>query len=222
MPDRPLTLMERFVIFWLTGSKHLMAQKMLMSAKHQVSDTDFADFCGLPDTKMNEVSLRALHIWILHLKIKEDEEDFQEELVYNLFEKLWEDLDDEMYQAGATFMKRHKEEAQAGIFGALKSYDKALGIYLNEGDSDPFLGAIWRNMYDGEKEMDKAHLIQMRDYIFRERENILAHDKHQFYNGFITWGDPPNAMPKACPESEGLDKTLARNKMFDHRRGHHL
>lgn len=198
-----------------------MAETLVDSCAKQSEDENFFKCCGIPTSNsMPRLSLKAIHIWILHQRISRDsKEAHQQDLVFKMYEKLWEDLDNEMYDSGLLFLTKHLKQAQGNVYGSLYSYDQALQIYNTDGDCDAFLGALWRNLYQGKKDLNRAHLCQMRDYIFREIETVNEQSHKDFYTGFLKWGPVPSSLPEPSEEAKGLDPALADVKMVDRDEG---
>lgn len=203
-------LLRWFVNFIPKDDTNILAKNLVKVSGLQAQNPNFHTHCGVcSDQGMVALTLKCLHVWILHQRIRDDAPENQEDLVYKIYETIWEDLDNELYDAGLTFLSRHMKEAQAGVYGSLASYDKTLQVYENDGDCDPFLGAVWRNLFNGDPNMDKAHLVQLRDYIFRELKSIKEMDEKAFYNGDIVWGPVPDTLPVSSVEADGIDPALA-------------
>lgn len=222
-----MSLIDRFVSYLSTDNWHVVAEAQVHSISKHIVHEDWARCCGLKGTLMNETQLKAIHVWIIHQRIKRDHPDFAPEILHHLYEQIWTDLDNHMYKNGRLFLNKHLKEAQSAIYGSLRSYDVALGIYEDENGKFPalydknlgmgnqdFLGCLWRNLYEADPELDKNHLVQMRDYIMRELQQILDMDKDDFYLGFLSWGPVPSTPPTPSIEAQRLSAGILK-RYFD-------
>lgn len=186
------------------------------SAKH-----GFIKNCGINDDFMGHMNIIMLHVWMCMRVIREDTESDHKKLSYILFETLWDDTQVRISQEpdmSPWLVSKYLKQVQEYAMGSLLAYDKAMQIYEKSDDCDPLLGAIWRNMYEADLDIDRAHLTQMRDYMFKQLENmqqIKEENREVFFTGNFEWCEPPNTTPQPSEEADTLSESFAYNKMFN-------
>lgn len=192
------------------GAYHIF-QRSLTHSQHP----NFYDVCKVNHDFMGLVSIITLHVWMIHTRIKSDAYD-QKGFVHHLYEQAWLDIEKRLKDEGinAWLLNKHLNEVQQVVIGSLMTYDVTFQTYQKTEDCKPFLGALWRNIYAGDVELDRAKLVQLRDYVFQELDNVMYTHEDMFYEGRIEWGLPPSELATPTEESELLDISLAQKPMF--------
>lgn len=120
-------------------------------------------------------------------------------------------------EISAWVVSKYVSQTQQVCVGALMSYDKSMEILLTSEDGDPLLGSIWRNIFEGDLDMNRAHLVMMREYVLTEMERLKELDPAVLLSGKVAFSSPPTSLPspELVEEAESLPKTFASGKMFD-------
>jgi len=182
------------------------------SFKH-CENAAFREKLGLPDDMYSKLALKALHLWMLQQRVHEDMFHDGQALIHRLYDMLWNDLENGMNAGGYLFLAKHKQNAQAAIYGGLFTYDKTLQLAAAESDYAPYLGALWRHLYSSNRNLNKNHLVQMREYIVEQRMHIRGISDPDFYGGLVSWGEPGPLV--SSPEAEALDPDIALKPFFE-------
>ena len=201
---------------WMKPNDDAMAAVLVFEkSATQSKQPNFYKVCQVNPDFMGRVSLISLHVWMIHTRLKSDAYE-SKPFVHHLYEQMWLDVEQKLLDEGisAWLLSKHLNEVQQVVIGSLMTYDVTFQTFQNTEDCRPFLGALWRNVYAGDMEVDRVNLVQMRDYVFQELDNIMYTDEDMFYAGKLEWGSPPSTKAKASEESESLDISLAQNTMF--------
>lgn len=198
------------------------ATTMFAACDKQSVHPNFVRFCGVGDTFMGRTSMLMLHVWMVHRVLKEnpgDEEKFKK-LTFFLYETIWMTLEERMMEEESIshwVVSKYLTQVQQVCIGALMSYDKSMQLFESSDDGDPLLGAVWRNVYEGNLDMNKAHLVQLRNYMLSEMERLRALPFEELHSGQLEWSTPPVSLPtpKEAEEGLSLSESYASHKMFD-------
>lgn len=185
------------------------------------ANPEFVSNCGINDDFMGHMNIIMLHVWMCMRVIREDTESDHKKLSYILFDALWDDTQVRISQEpdmSPWLVTKYLKQVQEYAMGSLLAYDKGMQIYEKSDDCDPLLGAIWRNMYSADLDIDRAHLTQMRDYMFKQlkhMQQIKEENREVFFTGTFEWFEPPTKTPQPSEEADTLSESFAYNKMFN-------
>jgi len=144
------------------------SEALFRSVEEQATQEAWWRSLGLPRSWLAEHALVALHVWVLHCRLKVDYNvpgrfngrRMQEEL----FGRLWEDTTLRIRNAGVAEVSVNKqlESVQKLTFDDMFGYDAALGV---EGDEGLALGAaVWRGVFREDEGADTEAVLRLADY----------------------------------------------------------
>lgn len=158
----------------------------------------------------------TLHVWMFVTIVREDPREHKQ-LFTVMFEQWWGEVEETLEtdeDVSQWLLTKYLRQVQSSTMGSLMSYDKSFEDYGKSDDCDPFLGAIWRNIFEGDLEMKRAHITQLRDYAFTELERMREMDQERFFSGVPDFGPPPSSTPAPSEEADTLDDTFAYTQMY--------
>jgi len=164
---------------------------------------------------MGNISIIALHVWMVHTRIKSDAYEAKP-YVHHIYEQLWVHVEERLLAEGISpwLLSKNLNEVQKVVIGSLMTYDVTFQTFQKTEDSRPFLGALWRNIYAGDLDINRANLVQMRDYVWSQLDTVMFTDEDDFYSGKVAWRSYPTTPATPCEESESLDSSYAHDIMF--------
>lgn len=77
----------------------------------------------------------------------------------------------------------------------------------------PMLGALWRNTFLSDRDLDPAHLTQMVDYIVRTLEHLYRYSARDIVSSKFEWVDPP--LPLDVHTNMTPQRLRALDKYYD-------
>lgn len=187
-------------------------------------DVNFYKNGGIQNNFMGQLNVISIHVWIVHQRIKEDTQTGEiydvvqnpEAVVHHLYEQLWGDVEQRILFEGISqwLLRKYLGQVQPVIYGMMMALDKGMSVLQTKDESEVLLGGLWRNIYEGKPDLNRAHLTQLRDYILRELEYVMTIDAEDFYAGNFAWGPSPSSLPRRNAEADALDKRLAYTNLF--------
>jgi len=160
---------------------------------------------GLPNNINTWFCLMTLHIWILLVRMRDEENEkvpnfYQQQIV----EFYWKDIEDKIMITLDTknplIITKYSKKYLEYYHGTLLSLD----VGLVEGDS--FLAeAVWRNIFNMPDDIPFENLEKLVAYIRREIYSLHTQPFSLIEQGEIKWGIPPFEETEKVPEQ--IDKT---------------
>ncbi|KAJ1921642.1 Ubiquinol cytochrome-c reductase assembly protein Cbp3 [Tieghemiomyces parasiticus] len=157
-------------------------------------DLDYRDFyidtLGLPDTYQTWFSVTQLHVWMMIVRIRNEENgrNIQQELVNHFFN----DAEGRMHQMGITsgrLINQSLKDLLAHYRGSLLAFDEA----TVRGDA-AMAAALWRNVFKTRvaRGQELAYLTKyVRTQLFR-LDALTSYDLHR---GYFKFDMPDNNLP---------------------------
>jgi len=209
------TLLDRFVDWVSPKYKDSIHGIALYQRCMQISIHDgFYRFCGVPETFCGTYDLCMLHMWILKQRtVLEGQEGHKalEALFAVFFDNLLPALA-KNFNISSMILPKYMKENQQILYGQCMAYDAGLEIVTADPTSGALAGALWRNLYRRNEQLNHAHLAQMQDYVRRQIAHVLTIPRDQFFEGSWDFLPPPSALPAA--DAPVPDITAYRDTMF--------
>lgn len=154
-------------------------------------DPAFHIHCGVGETDWSYVHLLWLHGWMIYCKFKSIGLHKDHIKTHFFFEHMWEEV--RILKARHTnpiLVRKVVREIQTHIFGTMMAYDEAFWA-VERGDHGPLLGALFRNIYLGNEDINKEHLFRLKDYMIRERAALMSLNPETFVSRKTDWSWGP-------------------------------
>jgi len=153
---------------------------------------EFYAYCGVTEDFQGKFMLFTLHNWMINQRLNrlpDGKAQFN-----SLLELFWGHAEIAMHEHGvpSISLNKKKRHLQEVGYGSFLAYDAALEYIRRGGSDEPFLAALWRNLYAGRPDINQAHFIQMKEYVWRELDNVRDTNEQEFTEGRIMWGEPPS------------------------------
>jgi len=197
---------------YLKGNSLHSGEVLALKAVKHSENPIFTEKCGVPTDPFSQLALKAVHIWVVQQRVMEDLKPESQDVIHRIYDVLWNTLENDMNKKGYMWTNRQMKQAQGAVFGGLYTYDRTLQVAAASGDFGPYLGALWRNLYAANRSLNRAHLVQMREYIVDVRMKLRAISDSDFYMGEVEFGFPGPLVPS--PEADKLDPDEALKPFF--------
>jgi len=175
---------------------------MFISSQTRGPIRAFYDNCGVPDTPAGKVAIIQLHLWLMKRKVYSElkgteEEGEEKELLSAILDqflmftqKLLRD-----HETHVMLLTKYTQDVQKRTFGTMIAYDIGIEAYEKGDGPEALAGALWRNLYGHDEELDTRNLTLMVDYVLQELDMLDELDSKSFFQGRIPWGEPPESPP---------------------------
>lgn len=161
----------------------------------------------MPQTFNQWYQITVLHVWILFVRLRclprAYCREYQQKLVNRIFEDIDFRLREEIKIHSDRRVNMYKKDLSNQLRGSVFAYDE--GFFS---DDTVLAGAVWRNLFEGKKDVDFAHIEQIVHYI---RCQIYAMDKLSdldFTQGRFAFIDPSKRYE---PLTEREEKELLKD-----------
>lgn len=204
--------LKRFLKKHLKGNMLHAGETLAKTVFKHCENPAFQQKLGIPNDHGSILALKALHVWILQQRIHEDVSPQAEAIILRMYDVLWMDLENVLNRAGYLVLSKHKEQAQSMVYGGLVTYDRTLQVAAEQHDYAPYLGALWRCIYASDRNLNKNHLVQLREYVVEQRMRIRGIPENDFYQGLASFGEPGPLLESK--EAAELDPDVALKPFF--------
>jgi hypothetical protein len=126
---------------------------------------EFYTLCAVPRNFINVFHLQMLHLWMVKRKLRTL--GVPGDLMINrLYKLVFDQLEVDLMSEGVNefLLKARLKKLLSTGMGAQVGYDQTI-VDLGSGRREPFYGACWRNVYQGNSAIDTRVLISMADYV---------------------------------------------------------
>jgi len=192
---------------WLEGPDEIRverAKKILDSIEEQAR-LDFSNACGLDQGKFrHQFALEMLHLWILKLNLVAADKTEGAKLFAEICEQVWARTEPRLYKEGvlSLMLSKNLKEVQQWTFGSMTAYDKAVVALQNDDSDAELIGALWRNVFDCDKDAKPEHVATLADYALDQIEGLQQTDVDKMFTGQVGWLPPPTTLSRT---QEDLD-----------------
>ncbi|KAH3666025.1 hypothetical protein OGAPHI_004214 [Ogataea philodendri] len=167
---------------------------------------------GLPRTFGQWFQITGLHVWLLFVRMRampfKVGKNYQQKLVDNFFRDIELRLSEEMNVLSGQIRESYMKDFHSQLLGITFSYDEALAS-----NSDAVLAAaLWRNMFNGDKNIDNVKLEALVRYV---RMQLYVLDKicdRAFGFGDFEFVSPNETIDPLTPEEEQKLKEATHQK----------
>ena len=196
--DRYYHLLNAFGVFGPKAAQRQSSDDLFRSIEDQATQEAWFKPSGLTSLQrswMSEHSLIAIHVWILHNRLKVDYNISTDaglfsgrRMMEELFSRFWEDTTLRIRNAGVLELSvnRQLENVQRMTFNDFYEYDEA--IKVEDDDNMELATAIWRGLFREAENADVEAVLKMADYVKREVVSVLLQPKEDVYRGWVLWG----------------------------------
>lgn len=150
------------------GSKYYYDCKNqgLQFAKEELSETAkfYYETLQLPRSFSQWFQITSLHIWLLFVRMRampfKYGKDYQQKLVDRFFKDIEMRLSEEMNVQSGRIIDTYLKDFNDQLKGVILSYDEGLIT-----DDATLAALVWRNLFNGERNVDLVHVEAMVRYI---------------------------------------------------------
>lgn len=196
--ERYYHLLNLLGVFGPKASQRLSSDDLFRSIEDQATQEAWFKPSGLGSLQRSWVSehtLIAIHVWIIHNRLKVDYNINTDSGLFSgrrmmeeLFSRFWEDTTLRIRNAGVQELSvnRQLENVQRMTFNDFYEYDEA--IKVEDDDNMELATAIWRSLFREAENADVEAVLRMADYVKREVVSVLLQPKEDIYRGWVLWG----------------------------------
>ena len=196
--ERYYHLLNAFGVFGPKAAQRQSSDDLFRSIEDQATQEAWFKPSGLGSLQrswVSEHSLIAIHVWILHNRLKVDYNIKSDSGLFSgrrmmeeLFSRFWEDTTLRIRNAGVLELSvnRQLENVQRMTFNDFYEYDEA--IKVEDDDNMELATAIWRGLFREAENADVEAVLKMADYVKREVVSVLLQPKEDVYRGWVLWG----------------------------------
>lgn len=167
---------------------------------------------GLPKTFAEWYQITVLHVWMMFVRMRampfKYGKNYQQKLTDKFFKDIELRLAEEMNVQNGSIREDYRKDFHAQMIGMIAAFDEALA---SEGDT-VLTAAIWRNIFNGDKNVDTVKLEAVVRYV---RMNLYVLDKisdRAFGFGDFEFVAPTETVDPLTPEEEKQLKEATREK----------
>ncbi|ODV83213.1 hypothetical protein CANARDRAFT_25198 [[Candida] arabinofermentans NRRL YB-2248] len=202
------------------GSKYYYMSKEqgLQFKNEQLSETAsfWYETLGLPRTFSQWFQITTLHIWILFVRMRalpfKESTNYKQRLVDSFFKDIELKLSEEMNVQSGNIRDNYMKDFHAQLRGFIFSFDEALATKSPSESDVLFTYSIWRNIFNGDKNVDIVKLESVLRYI---RMQLYVLDKisdRAFGFGDFEFVSPNETVEKLSLKEEEEMKIITKNR----------
>ncbi|CCH45668.1 hypothetical protein BN7_5253 [Wickerhamomyces ciferrii] len=168
-----------------------------------LSDTAyfFYEDIKLPKTFSQWFQITALHQWMLSVRMRampfKYGRNYQQKLVDRFFRDMQLRLADEMNVNSSRISDQYLKDYNSQLRGLVCSYDEAFAT-----DDITLAQALWRNLFNAQKNVDITHLEAMVKYVRGQLYVLSKMSDRDFAFGKFKFVSPNELILKFTPEQE--------------------
>ncbi|ODV97219.1 hypothetical protein PACTADRAFT_48968 [Pachysolen tannophilus NRRL Y-2460] len=197
------------------GSKYyyMCKDQGLQFAKEDLSETAkfYYETLQLPKTFSQWFQITSLHIWLLFVRMRampfKYGKNYQQKLVDRFFKDMELKLSEEMNVQSGRIIDSYLKDFNDQLKGVVLSYDEGLVT-----DDATLAAAVWRNLFNGEKEVDLVHVEAVVRYIRMQLYVLDNMSDREFGFGDFEFVKPNEVVTPLTPEQEQVIRQKAKER----------
>ncbi|ANZ77761.1 BA75_05046T0 [Komagataella pastoris] len=197
------------------GSKYyyMCKDQGLQFKNEPLSDTAkfYYETLGLNRSFSQWFQITALHVWLLFVRMRampfKYGKLYQQKLVDRLFKDIELRLSEEMNVMSGSIRDNYLKDFNSQLRGIVMSYDEAL-----ISDDATLAAALWRNFFNGDKNVDLVHVEAMVRYIRMQLYVLDKTSDREFGFGDFQFVKPNEVVEPLTKENEEQLREKVREK----------
>lgn len=168
----------------------------------------------LPQSFAQQFQISTLHYWILSVRMRalpfKYGRNYQQKLVDRIFRDMELRMAEELGISSNRIIEKYLKEFHTQMLGSVLSYDEGLMT-----DDITLAAAIWRNVFNGDPNVDMRHLEAVVGYV---RSNLYVLNKmsdREFGFGKFTFVPPDEVVKPLTKAQEQKLRELAKRDFED-------
>jgi len=161
----------------------------------------FYEDLKLPRTFSQWFQITALHEWMLFVRMRampfKYGRNYQQKLVDRFFKDMELRLADEMNVNSSRISDQYLKDYNSQLRGLVCSYDEAFAT-----DDITLAQALWRNLFNAQKNVDMMHLEAMVSYVRGQLYILSKMSDRDFGFGKFKFASPNEVVKRFTPEQE--------------------
>ncbi len=178
------------------------ASKIILAsvAEHCKGDFNLVAIDG--DKYRSQQALETLHVWALKSAMVPHDKEKAQLFLGEICEQMWSRGEHRLHEEGTHpfMLTKRLTELQQWTLGSMTAYDKAITVFSESEDEGPFLGAIWRNVYEAKAEVSPVHVATLADYVVAQLNFLQDLSSEDLFAGNFEWGSPPTEAVRPSRE----------------------